>query len=694
MGEAPPKTDDRGKLAGFLRSRLAVLLVVFLGALAVRLVHLAADSSSPFFNLPGVDAKRYYDDASGFAKGTWPAPRAFSLRPPGYAFFLGSVHKVFGPGIGAAKVVQMFLGALSCLLCFLLAERLLHNRRQAIVAAAICALHGLLVFYEGQLLSGGLDLFLTVLLLWLLVVAESREGLLLWGLAGVVLGLNAANRGWTLALFPLVVVWILLAPGWRRQTEPTAHAEAPAVPWKRRVLRALVLGAGLLVPLTPIAWHNAKYDSPVNPGEAAPSAAQVLGRLASGKFVLLANGNVNLYLGNSYRQRHYNDALYKDANHFSDFHRLNGEPEKLLGLRSASEKNAYFRRKTLEEIAGDPGHWVLLVLQKGFQYFSGVEIPRNMMFYAHRQYSPVLSALLWKRGIAFPSGLLIPLGLVGLALMLREWRRYFLLFAVLTAHFGFVLLYFVTARYRMPVLPIFAVAAALAVFTLVDRFRERAPRKLVAPLLLLLAALVICNSRIGAMTDRHTCFEYNLVGTAEHERGNYAKAIEWYRQALAENPTYSEAHHNLAMSEEKLGNWQEAEAEYLQAIAADPEDAVSFRNLGTLKLLQRRPEEGARFLEKAVALEPESTEARFNLVTVYYKMGNYAGAVEQARYVVKKNPADPQAHHNLGAALMQLGKLEEALPELLEALRLDPQSELTRRKLAELEALGVSSGAP
>jgi hypothetical protein len=84
------------------------------------------------------------------------------------------------------------------------------------------------------------------------------------------------------------------------------------------------------------------------------------------------------------------------------------------------------------------------------------EIPRNQEIYAARAWSPVLRILLWKvPGLTFPFGLLLPLGIVGLAVASRQAPFLAASAAVLAVA---VIAFFVTARYRAPLVPLLAFA--------------------------------------------------------------------------------------------------------------------------------------------------------------------------------------------------------------------------------------------
>ena len=91
----------------------------------------------------------------------------------------------------------------------------------------------------------------------------------------------------------------------------------------------------------------------------------------------------------------------------------------------------------------------------------GAEIPRNQELYPARAWSPVLWVLLWKvPGLAFPFGLLLPLAAVGLGV---AWRRAPVLAASVVLLGLAVAAFFVTGRYRAPLVPLLAVFAAAGV---------------------------------------------------------------------------------------------------------------------------------------------------------------------------------------------------------------------------------------
>jgi Flp pilus assembly protein TadD len=116
-------------------------------------------------------------------------------------------------------------------------------------------------------------------------------------------------------------------------------------------------------------------------------------------------------------------------------------------------------------------------------------------------------------------------------------------------------------------------------------------------------------------------------------------------------------------------------AAFREAIRISPDYADAHANLGAA-LIPTDAEQAIHELENAVSLAPGSTEAQFNLATAYGSSPKYGPSkeIELLRKVIAASPNFAQAHLTLGKALLQDGKVPEAITHLQEAARLDPQS--------------------
>ena len=179
------------------RSGRYIPWAVFLLALVLRLFHVLQLDASPLFAHPAVDSLTYAEHAARLAAGNWPGYGEGPFwQPPLYPYFLGLLKTFFPQSFFyAVRFVQALLGALSCVLLYVLGS---HLFRPAVGAGAAlgAALCGTLIFFDGELLPASLATFLDLAGLVLLLRAL-RPGLRLpAAAAGNVVVLGGADRAY------------------------------------------------------------------------------------------------------------------------------------------------------------------------------------------------------------------------------------------------------------------------------------------------------------------------------------------------------------------------------------------------------------------------------------------------------------------------------------------------------------------
>ena len=115
--------------------------------------------------------------------------------------------------------------------------------------------------------------------------------------------------------------------------------------------------------------------------------------------------------------------------------------------------------------------------------------------------------------------------------------------------------------------------------------------------------------------------------------------------------------------------------------------AAAFNNLGIVQLRRgSTPQSGlpTYFLTKAADADPADGDVLFNLGYAYVLDRSYGGAIFWLREALRRNPADPDAHYVLAAALAAGGSTVEAAREKELARQLSSEyEELERRAAAE-----------
>jgi tetratricopeptide (TPR) repeat protein len=667
-----------------------VPLTIFCCALAVRMVYLTEESHSPFFVHRGTDVMSYHNRALGWLEGTWPRAETF-FWPPLYPLFLGVLYQAIGPGIWGLKIANAIIGAASCVLTWAIGRRVFRGRFVPIAAAVTCSLCGTFVFFDGELLSGTLDVFLQLSSILLLLRAARRNLLVLWAVAGLCLGISAVNRGGTLLFLPVALLWmyLILKRGWRAPRQQVENkAPTPRGFWKP----ATALIIALCAVVFPVGWHNVRYDRPQNLelSETPPRPlAESLGDFLTGGFAFISsNAGLNFYLGNHWALREVIHVNHPDC--FANYWKAKKEPER-KGIKAPGEQSRYLFRTTLRHIVQNPVDWARVMGLKLFQLVSGSEIPRNINLYAWRNYSVLLSALLWKHGVAVPMGIIIPLGIVGAFLAWRESDRHLLLLGCLVMQAVFVLAFFVTARYRLPMIPLLSLYGAYALRCLADRARRRQYARLCLPVGLCVGLFIVSNYKVGAMNTKHGAYEYDWLAVGLFRNGHPDEAMAYLAKALEIEPTYAPAHLHLGTALLNENRLEESIAELSQAVDVfsanggdSPMLADAHAEFGKALAKAGRLEESVLHLNEAIRLSPDGQLAGAWLLETLASFGRWEEAIGIARKAVIRSPGRPRPLDRLAQLLIDCP--DEALAgDRSEAVRLAEEAcELTYRKVPSL----------
>jgi tetratricopeptide (TPR) repeat protein len=148
-----------------------------------------------------------------------------------------------------------------------------------------------------------------------------------------------------------------------------------------------------------------------------------------------------------------------------------------------------------------------------------------------------------------------------------------------------------------------------------------------------------------------------------------------FREAIRLRPDYAAAHNNLGLVLLQSGDDAAGIAELREAVRLRPDYADAHDNLGAA-LTPTDVNEAIRELELALKLAPNSVKAMYNLAIAYGASPDRGpGAeIEQLRKVISIEPSFARAHLALGKALLQDGKVPEAIDALQHAAELDPEN--------------------
>ena len=133
--------------------------------------------------------------------------------------------------------------------------------------------------------------------------------------------------------------------------------------------------------------------------------------------------------------------------------------------------------------------------------------------------------------------------------------------------------------------------------------------------------------------------------------------------------TVSEARLQLADVDRMLDmDWDAAEAGYTRALALNPSNEAALRAFGLTLALQARYAEGAAHIEQARELDPLCLATSTQDAWMRYLAGDYEGSIATCARTISMDPEFVGARRVQAAALLQLGRAEEASAQLELAL--------------------------
>jgi len=209
--------DRIKKIFEYLSNNKKTLLwTIFLCAFAVRLIYIfTLEEKWYFYDTVHYDkAARSILAGEGFGTGYHFSSieefsGAYSL-PPVYPVFLAGIYAVTGQNFFAVRIVQAILGALLCLVMFLIGQKVF-NKTVGLFAAIAATFYPLLIFTSGLLYSTMIFALFIALFVWFMLLSLEKKSWLWPVLSGVCLGVATLAGPILFALYPMTALWILVA---------------------------------------------------------------------------------------------------------------------------------------------------------------------------------------------------------------------------------------------------------------------------------------------------------------------------------------------------------------------------------------------------------------------------------------------------------------------------------------------------
>ncbi|MBM3329098.1 MAG: hypothetical protein FJY67_06445 [Calditrichaeota bacterium] len=623
------------------RSGWMILVLIFLAAVSIRIAYWFAASNEAWFRSPGMDPEFYRNWAEAINAGQGGRYLPFP-RGPLYPFLLALILNYTGGHWLAPRIFNLLCDFGTLIIIVRMTWRMTHQPFAGYVAGTIVALSGASVYFSGELLGTSLEVLLASLVLLSVVNALDNPKPHYAALSGGVLGLFALARPTALVLLPLLPVAMIFSTG------RTLAMIVRRTAWQ---------WGGVVLVLLPVTLSN---------------------YIASGTWIPVATtGGVNFYIGNARGATGWSstlpgaDADWTEAEARRLTRSKPSQSDAVSNRIGDAAASRFWIERALQEMRADPGGWVRLMLRKMLMLLNIREIGNNRPLGLAYEAAPNLLPLMY-----LSVGLLMPFALIGLVTLKWKATAAKTVAILFSALFGLaVVSFFITARYRMPMLPAVAILAGIGLAAIIERSNFiRQPKLLVA----FLCGLIVAVPNWVAAPE-HPAQRFYAAGNACLRSGDPASALPQFQKAYLIAPeflkvrvnygvallasgdtitakrlfeeatnlprTRSEAFNNLGVIVESQGRFNAADSLYGLALSANPDNEEAWHNQANIWLVKgvgfyttKMLDSAQTYLDRAAERLPSSTQVQMNRAMLFSHRGEFDSARTLLKMITTLHP--------------------------------------------------------
>jgi tetratricopeptide (TPR) repeat protein len=576
-------------------TRILHISAIFFTAIIVRFFYLSEIGESPLYDAPVVDGRTYIFLSNQLASGNWLGEGLGPFwQPPLYPYVIATLRIVSETFFfDLIRWLQCILSSLTCVGIYLLGRKW-YNIRVGLLASGIACLYGPIIFFDGEILPASLAMSISMAGLLAFEKGQNNDRKIYFFSSGVLFGFASITVATLLCGVFTLSLWTIFI--------------------KRKLFNTLLFLLGTLLIVAPVTWRN--YQ------------------IGNDTVVISWNSGINFFVGNN---ADYEKTLGMRAGW--DWDKLVRQPS-LHGINTPSEKSFYFWMSSFDYIKDQPIDYLALQLSKTWDLLHGVEQGRNQDIYFWRNYSDLLSLLLWHYKLAFPFGLIAPLALIGLVRHFRNMSHFGGIYVI--SYSLSIVMFFPTARYRIIIIPLLLIFFSQTFFWLKDSLNNRNFRDFFSGISSILVLFVFCNIGGNPMNMSGNAEIHFNLGQAYADKQKPEKALFHFQRATTIDSTYWQAWFNSASVEGMKGNFETAK----------------------------------NIFSKITIFEPNRPEVWVNLAHSYRGLGQNEAAIDSYEQALLINPYLPKIYLELLQICIQLGKQEKAKTVLNQAITIYPKDRM------------------
>lgn len=581
----------------FNKKDILFILIIFIAAIALRIIYFNLYRDTNIFPiLQASDSESYYFWAKDIVNGDIWGSKAF-MKWPFYAYWAALIFKAFGTNLATVYSLQFVLGGINCILIYLIAKKIF-DRKIGLLAGLFSAYYGLFIFYEGLLVYTSISLFLnSILFLWILCLKGPPFAKKLFWL-GIFLGICVITQGNILIFGVLAIAWVL---------------GNSKLKLNKIICNFIIFLAGTSIIIGCVTLRNYLVEKD--------------------RVLITGNLGINFYLGNNPEATGTffcpaditmnQDDMFRDSKIIAE----SGLARRL----STSQVSSFWFNRAWSFIFKEPKMYVKLLIDKLIYIFIPREIVHDIEFnfIAEKLKFLKFNFLLLK--------FILPFGLLGMLLGLKNFHKNALLYIILFGLSASIAIFFVTARYRVMMVPYLLIFSSFGIFSIWNTLRQKRYFNffaLISAVILIFRLLdyasVYANQNINSIKNNLSIYEYHLNRASAFERSlSFQQAIKELNLASQLDPRNRRAIFRLGIIYCKTNDFKSAEEKFIEVINISPDCFDAYYNLGYIYNQQMRFQEAKQMLEKAATLDAQDFRAHFELAMAKKSTGDIPGAKEE-----------------------------------------------------------------
>lgn len=612
-----------------MKPEIRPFLYIGLICLVVRVLYWNEHVASAFFSIPILDEK-YYDQFARMLISGQDLSNLAGFRPILYPFFLSVIYRIGeGFSIALAVFVQHMLGAATSIIVALLSARLFNSRRAGIFSGIIYIFAAPPLFFEGELLIASFLTFLITLNLYLHAWAcekNQRFQIAPWLACGAMTALSAQARA-NMLIFS-AVYFVLSFLFFREQRR--VSAKSPQDEDGRVSASAPLFGiVGTLVVLLIFGVINANQ---------------------TGNFYIVPGaGGINFFAGNNraadgMTPRQAKSVTYKEEYHDSmqvfameAYH----DAMKAAGKEptdNISEVSRYWRQHAFKEIQADPARWLKLMAKKSWILLWNYEVPNNKSLSFIQEQESFLLRILPTHWF-----ILLALAPIGIWSAWRVGERYLLLILLcfIVLYSASIVMFFVNARFRIPLWPPMAILAGGGIYAYWLTFQRKDFKRI-----LIYSAVIVGIS--------------------------FLSLINWFG---IEKPSYARDYYFRSKAYYVRGQYGKALTDINQNLKLDPNNCDAMLHYGNVLFALNKYSLAREVYERVSGIEPYEPRVWNNLGAAYDSLKNYGKAYQAYTTALKLDNSHRSTLLNLALLELRAGLFDSAKERIarLESLKKDEE---------------------